>query len=291
MDLFLQTIVNGILIGGVYLIITLGFNLSFGVLSVIDFAVGEWVMLGAFGGYWLNYYLGIDPLVFLPIIFAGFMLIGWLIYPMLQRLLQGRKHNQLLMVLVFTFGLATLIRGGALTAWSFNQRSMETLFSAHSLHVAGLTMPLIRVVAFFIGVLVTLALGWLLYRTRFGLSIRAVAQDEARARLMGVDTKRVAAIVYALYAGLTGMAGLLIGLIYTISPQMGLRYTIFAFFIAVLAGLGYVPGVLLAALLLGIIQALVTVYVGSAYALLVTFLALYLILLVAPRGILNRGQG
>lgn len=290
MDLILQTLVNGILIGGVYLIITLGFNLAFGVLSVIDFAVGEWVMLGAFTGYWLNQYLGIDPLAFLPVVFLVFVIVGFIVYPMLHRLLQGRQHARLLMVFVFTFGLATFLRGSALTAWSFNQRSMESFFSARSVHLASLIMPQIRLVAFAFGVLVTIGIAWMLYRTRFGLSVRAVAQDEGKARLMGVNTKRVSATVYALYAGLTGMAGVLIGVIYTVTPQMGAEYTIFAFFIAVLAGLGYVPGVLLAAVLLGLIQAFVAVYVGAAYALLIVFLSLYVILLVAPRGILNRGK-
>lgn len=290
MDLILQTLVNGILIGGVYLIITLGFNLAFGVLEVIDFAVGEWVMLGAFTGYWLNHYLGVDPLVFLPVTFVVFVIAGSLVYPMLHRLLHGRQHSKLLMVFVFTFGLSTFLKGSALTLWGFNNRSMESFFSTHSAELAGIFMPQIRLVAFSFGILITIAIAWTLYRTRFGLAVRAVAQDEDKARLMGVNTKRVSAIVYALYTGLTGMAGVLIGVIYTVTPQMGVQYTIFAFFIAVLAGLGYVPGVLLAAVLLGLIQAFVAVYISAAYSLLIVFLSLYLILLVAPRGILNRGR-
>lgn len=290
MDLILQTLINGILIGCVYLIITLGFNLAFGVLSVIDFAVGEWVMLGAFTAFWLNHYLGLDPLVFLPVTFLLFMLIGFAVYPMLHRIMQGRQHSKLLMVFVFTFGLSTLLKGTALTVWGFNQRTMESFFSARSLEFAGLVVPQIRLVAFLTGILITVAVAWTLYRTRFGLSVRAVAQDAGKARLMGVRTRRVSAIVYALYAGLTGMAGVLIGVIYTVTPQMGVEYTIFAFFIAVLAGLGYVPGVLLAAVLLGVIQAYVAVYVGAAYSLLVVFLSLYAILLFAPRGILGRGK-
>lgn len=290
MDLLIQTLVNGVLIGGIYLIITLGFNLAFGVLTVIDFAVGEWLMLGAFTAYWLNHYLGIDPLLFLPLVFLIFVAVGFLVFPLLNRLLHGRQHNKLLMVLVFTFGMSTFIRGGALTAWSFDKRSMESFFSARSVDIAGITLPQIRVAAFLIGLAAAAAVGWMLYRTLFGLSIRAVAQDETKARLMGVNTRRVSAVVYALYAGLTGMAGVLIGVVYAIAPQMGLEYTVLAFFVAVLAGLGYVPGVLAAALLLGLIQALVAVYIGSAYSLLIVFLTLYLILLIAPRGIFNRGS-
>jgi branched-chain amino acid transport system permease protein len=106
---------------------------------------------------------------------------------------------------------------------------------------------------------------------------------------MGVDVKRLSANVYGLYAGLTGMAGVLMGAIYSVNPEIGLRYTLFAFFVAVLAGLGSVGGALIAALLLGVIEAFVSTYVGSSYSLLAIFTTLFLVLLISPKGILRRG--
>lgn len=106
---------------------------------------------------------------------------------------------------------------------------------------------------------------------------------------MGVDVKRISSLVYALYAGLTAMAGVLIGAIYSITAQVGPQYTLLAFFVVVLAGLGSVGGVLIAGLFLGILQALVTVYVGADYTLAVVFVVLFAVLLVSPRGLLRRG--
>jgi branched-chain amino acid transport system permease protein len=128
-----------------------------------------------------------------------------------------------------------------------------------------------------------------LYRTRAGLAARAVAQNKEYAGLMGVNVKRVSSLVYALYAGLTAMAGVLIGGIYSITAQDGPLYTLLAFFVVVLAGLGSIGGVLVAGLLLGVLQALVTVYISADYTLAVVFGVLFLTLVVSPRGLLRRG--
>lgn len=290
MTLFAQAIIDGLLIGGIYLIITLGFNLAFGVLGVIDFAVGEWVMLGAFCGYWATQYTKIDPLVFLPL--TGFIcgIVGWFVYFLLSKVLKQRNAKTLLMVFVFTFGVSIFMKGSALTAWGFNRRSLDTIFSSHTLFLGSVFIPEIRLVAFAFALIVGGGIAFMLYKTRFGLAVQAVAIDPAKAKLMGINVGKVSAIVYCVYAALTGMAGEFIGAVYAITPQMGIKYTIFAFFVAVLAGLGYVPGVLVAAVLLGLIQSLVTIYWGAEYSLLIVFLALYVVLLLAPLGILGKGK-
>jgi branched-chain amino acid transport system permease protein len=127
-----------------------------------------------------------------------------------------------------------------------------------------------------------------LYFTRTGLAVRATAQSKESAGLMGVDVKRISTLVYAIYTGLTGMAGMLIGAVYSMSPELGLRYTLFAFFVVVLAGLGSVLGVLLAGLFLGVLQSLTTTYVGADYTLMVVFVVLFVALLLFPHGITRR---
>jgi branched-chain amino acid transport system permease protein len=156
--------------------------------------------------------------------------------------------------------------------------------------VVGLHIPTLRLVGFVFAVVATALFVGFLYFTRTGLAVRATAQDKGTAGLMGVDVKRISMLVYALYAGLTGMAGVLIGAIYAVTAQIGPQYALLAFFVVVLAGLGSVSGVLVAGLILGILQALVTVYVGPSYTLGVVFAVLFLTLLVAPRGILGRGM-
>ncbi|MCL5045406.1 MAG: branched-chain amino acid ABC transporter permease, partial [Actinobacteria bacterium] len=151
------------------------------------------------------------------------------------------------------------------------------------------TVPSLRFAAFVFAVVVTLLFIFFLYRTKTGIAIRGVAQSKPVAGLMGINSQRIAAIVYAIYTGLTATSGVLIGAIFSVNPEMGVRYTIFAFFVVVAAGMGYLPGVVVAGLLLGILDAFVAVYIGGAYTHLVVFLFLYVLLLVAPKGILGRG--
>ena len=289
MDLLLQTLVNGVLVGGLYVTISIGFALAFGVLDVVDFAVGEWVMLGAFAGVAVQDWFGVDPFVMLPAVFVVFAAVGRLLAPLIYRVRTSQYVRPALMALAFTFGIATLARGAMLTGVGFDPRTVQSDLVTGTVAFAGLEIPWPRLAGFLFAVVATGLFVAFLYRTRTGLAIRATAQDKDNAGLMGVDVKRISTLVYSLYAGLTGMAGVLIGTIYSITAQSGPRYTLLAFFVVVLAGLGSITGVLLAGLLLGILQSLVTIYVGADYTLAVVFGVLFLTLLVSPRGILRRG--
>ena len=288
MTLFLQTVLNGILLGGIYIVIAAGFSLVFGVLDIIDFAVGEWVMLGAFTAFFAQHYFHLDAFLLLPVVFVIYFAIGYLIQPLIFRVISTKGHLPMLMGLVFTFGLSTLIKGSALTFWGYDTHSLTSLLAGTALSQT-LSIPALRVAAFAFAVVVTLAFIVFLYRTRTGLAIRAVAQDRDKAALMGVRVRSLASLVYGLYAGMTGMAGVLIGAIFSINAQMGAKYTTFAFFVVVLGGLGYVPGVLVAAVLLGLINTMTTVYLNPSYSFLVVFLVLFLVLIIQPKGILGRG--
>jgi branched-chain amino acid transport system permease protein len=193
------------------------------------------------------------------------------------------------MALAFTFGLAALARGSMLTGVGFDPRTVQIGVVHGTVTVGSLHVPALRLAGFVFAAVTTALFIAFLYRTRTGLAVRAVAQDKQTAGLMGVNVKRVSSLVYALYAGLTAMAGVLIGGIYSITAQDGPRYTLLAFFVVVLAGLGSIGGVLVAGLLLGVLQALVTVYVSADYTLAVVFAVLFLVLIISPRGILRRG--
>ena len=289
MDLFLQTLINGILIGGILICLTIGFQLTFGVLHVIDFAVGGWTMLGGYAAYWLVTLAGIDPFISIFLVFTLFLVIGRGLGPLLYRVRTSRYARPDLMALAFTFGIFLFMRGGALWLWSYNSRSVESVLSGQFLTLGPVTIPLLRLSAFIMALLFSLGLFIMLYRSRFGMAVRALAQNHDHAGLMGVDVKRVSAWVYGIYTGLTASAGVLIATIYSVNPTVGIRYTLFAFFVAVLAGLGSVGGVLVAGLALGLLEAYVATYIGARYSLLIVFGALYLTLLVAPKGVLGRG--
>ncbi|MBU8832924.1 branched-chain amino acid ABC transporter permease [Mycolicibacterium goodii] len=284
-----QALVGGILIGGLYVAISIGFSLSFGVLDVVDLAVGMWVVIGAFAAIVASESLHIDAFALLPAVFVVFGIIGWVIAPLIYRVRMSKYALPALMGLAFTFGLATLIRGGLLTVFGYNPRTVPTSLFPGNISVLGITAPTIRVAGFAFAVIATgLFLAFLFY-TRTGLAIRATAQSKENAGLMGIDVKRTSSLVYAIYTGLTAMAGALLGAIYAMTPEVGLRYTLFAFFVVVLAGLGSVVGVMVAGLFLGILQSLVTTYVGANYTLLVVFAVLFVALLLFPQGISRRG--
>ena len=289
MELFFQTIIDGLLIGGLIIIVGIGFSLCFGVMHIVDFAAGEWVMLGAYAGYLMVRYFGHDPMIYLPVIFLIFFVLGWLVYPLIFRAVSGKGHNPVIMGLVFTFGLSIIAKGGALSVWGYHIQSITTWLSGKSLSIGLVTVPALRFSGFLFGLLVTLLFMAFLYKTKFGIIIRATAQDRDTANLLGADVRKVGAFVYSLYAGVTGMSGVLIGALFSIHAAMGAKYATLAFFVVVLAGMGYVPGVLVAALVLGLLQSFVTVYIGGRYTLAALFLVMYGVLLITPKGILKRG--
>ncbi|MCL6558972.1 MAG: branched-chain amino acid ABC transporter permease [Firmicutes bacterium] len=289
MELIIQTLVNGILIGGIFIAIAVGFSLAFGVMDIIDFAVGEWVMLGAFTAFWLNFFWHVDPLLLLPLVMLLFGVVGYLFQPVLQKVVNIKHRSAALMALAFTFGLSTFFRGSALTLWGFNNRNLFTSLSEKSVTILGVTLPALRLGATLFAIIVTVAFMVFLYKTKTGIAIRAAAENRDVAGLMGIDSRRIARLVYAIYAGLTGMSGIFIGAIFSVFPDMGLRYTAFAFFVVVAGGLGSFSGAIVAGLLLGLIASFVSVYMGGAYVFLVLFLVLYLILLFFPKGILGKG--
>lgn len=288
MEMLVQALITGLLIGGLYVAISIGFSLAFGVLDVVDLAVGMWVVAGAYAGVVIHDATGLDPFLFIPVVFVVFAVVGFLLAPLIYRVRNSRYALPALMALAFTFGIATLMRGAMLEVFGYTPRLVRTSIGEGSLEVAGVTMSWIRIVGF-VFALVSIALFlYFLYYTRTGLAIRATAQSPQSAGLMGVDVKRISALVYAIYTGLTAAAGVLIGAIYSMSPELGLRYTLFAFFVVVLAGLGSVMGVLFAGLFLGVLQSLTTTYVGADYTLLVVFVVLFLALLLFPNGLARK---
>ncbi|EWT06514.1 ABC transporter permease [Intrasporangium chromatireducens Q5-1] len=287
MELF-ASIVGGLLIGGLYVAISLGFSVAFGVLDVVDLAVGMWVVMGAYAAVVVQDWLDVDPLLLLPLYFLFFALVGAVLAPLIYRVRNNRYAMPALMGLALTFGFATIFRGSLLTGFGYTPRTVRTGLANTSWNIFGLVLPAERVAGFLTAAVLTLAFAWFLYFTRSGLAVRAVAQSKENAGLMGVDVKRTSTLIYALYTGLTAMCGAVMGAIYAMTPELGPRYTLFAFFVVVLAGLGSIWGVLVTGLLLGVLQSLVSTFWSADYTLLVVFLSLFVVLLLLPNGIGNR---
>jgi branched-chain amino acid transport system permease protein len=282
-----QTLINGILQGGVYAAAAVGLSLIFGVSGILNAAHGELVMLGAFATYWLFTLYHIDALLTLPISFALLFALGWV----LQYFILNRTLGQpLLLSLLVTFGVSLILVNVALRLWSADHRMLRIPYFEQSLILGDFIVPLSRVVACVVGVGMVAGLSWLLASTRLGRMIRATAQDGEMARMLGVNPRTVYAMTFGLGAGVSGVAGSLVAFYTPVEPNMGLTYTLFAFAVVVLGGLGYTAGVIWGGLALGVAQALTETYLEAGLSLLVAFVLLYAILRFMPAGIMGKGR-
>jgi branched-chain amino acid transport system permease protein len=282
-----QTLINGILQGGVYAAAAVGLSLIFGVSGILNAAHGELIMLGAFATYWLVTLYHVDALLTLPI---SFVLLGALGYALQYFVLNRTLGRPLLLSLLVTFGISLILVNVALRLWSADHRMLRIPYFEHSLLVGPFVIPLSRVVACLVGVGMVAGLSWLLASTRLGRMIRATAQDWEMARLVGVNPRRVYAVTFGLGAGVSGVAGSLVAFYTPVEPNMGLTYTLFAFAVVVLGGLGYTAGVVWGGLALGVAQALTETYLEAGLSLLVAFVLLYLVLRFMPAGIIGKGR-
>jgi branched-chain amino acid transport system permease protein len=282
-----QTLINGILQGGVYAAAAVGLSLIFGVSGILNAAHGELVMLGAFATYWMYTLWHVDPFLSLPVTFGLLFVLGWA----LQYFLLNRTLGQpLLLSLLVTFGISLVILNVALRVWTADYRLMRVPYLDRSIIVGEFIVPRARLMACLLGVAMVAGLSWMLASTRLGRMIRATAQDWEMARLVGVNHRRIYAVTFGIGAGISGMAGSLLAFYSPVEPNMGLSFTLFAFAVVVLGGLGYTPGVLWGGLALGVAQAFTETYLEAGLSLLVAFALLYVILRFMPAGIMGKGR-
>jgi branched-chain amino acid transport system permease protein len=283
----LQNAINGLLIGGVYATVAVGFSLVWGILNVVNIGHGALVMLGAYTTYWLFTLYHVDPLLSLPLTGALLFALG---YPLQRIVINQVIRASFLITFLLTFGLELLITNLALAAWTADFRSVTTPYSGNSIALGPLTIPTIRLVSLGVAALVAAVLHLLMVRSRLGSAIRATASDQEAARLMGIPIAHVYALTFAIAAASAGIAGGLISLSFPIYPAMGAGYTLVAFVTCVLGGLGSVPGALLGGLVLGLLQTYAASWLGPNFDSIVAFSALILVLAVRPAGLLGRAR-
>ncbi len=286
MLLFFQSLLNGILLGGIYAAYSAGFSLIFGVMGVVNIFHGEMVMLGAFMTYWAFTLFHIDPFLTIPFSIFALFIFGYLV----QRFVINRVVEAPPMTsYILTFGIHLIIAYGALWGWTADFRTVTTSYSGFNMNIGGIIVPYARLATFGLALIVVVGLYLLLYKSEVGRAIRATGQDKEMARLMGVRIRGVYAITFGIGAAITGMAGSLMSTYFIIYPQMGLPYTIIAFCVVVLGGMGYVPGALLGGLVLGVVQSLTATYLNAGLSGAFTFILLFIMLVVRPAGILGKG--
>lgn len=268
MDLttFLQLLLFGIVWGGLYTLIATGLNVIYGVMKILNIAHGELMMLGAYMTFWMFTLWNVSPLIGLPLAAVAMFLFGiviqkLLIEPLVARnLSMGEFENATLIVF---FAVLLILQNVALLLWSADYRVIS--YAAEPVNVGPLSVAGNRLIVVFVALLVSAMMFIALQYSMLGKAIRAVSQDMTTARLMGVNVKRIGLIGFGIGSALAGIAGNLASTIYVITPTVGLLFTVKAFTVMVVGGLGSQGGTLLAGLLLGILESFASYFIGAEY--------------------------
>ncbi len=284
--LIVQSAVSGLLVGGMYGLVALGLGLAFGVLRVLNVAHGDFVMLGGYAAFFAFTAWGLDPFLSMPLVFVVLFLFGGLLYlAVFQFVTKSAIDTRIKNSLLISFGLVVILQALAVRFFTADERTISTSYSSAAFTIGFVRIPMVRLAGLVVAIVVAFALEWMLNRTRFGRALRATSEDWTRAALTGIDVRRVYLIAFALSAGLAGIAGSLVALSYSVSPNIGLGWTLSALIVLVLAGLGSMRGIVVAGLLLGLTEGLASVWLGGEYRAVAGLVLFLVALMVRPQGL------
>ena len=286
-DLILQALISGILIGGVYSLIGIGLTIIFGVMRVINFAHGEILMVGMYLTYTLFTHWGIDPYVSILITIPILFIFGGLLQILfINRVLNAHSQNQILL----TIGLGLVITNTMMMIFTSDYKILTTTYSSSSMKLMNLSISTPMSISFLITGVIILGLYFFLKKTDTGQAIYATAQDREAAKLMGVNVKMISIITFGLGSALAGTAGALVSPTYYIFPQVGGAFTLKAFVITVLGGMGSVLGAGLGGLIVGIAESVGAVAFSAGWKDVVVYVNFLAILLFKPSGLLGKSK-
>lgn len=287
MELFAQACSDAVLLAGLYALMAVGLSLSFGIIRIINFAHGEMMMLGSYGAFWLFTYLGMDPLISLPLVIVAGYVLGWLMFQgFVAKVLDAPHINQILL----TFGLGLVIQNIIVITWTADARSVMPAYATASLSLGPVFIVYGRLIAFIVaGALIGGLIAWLML-SEDGRATRAVAENGTAATLMGINVRSIYALSMGISCALGAATGVIVSFILTITPFMGFPMLIKAIAIVILGGMGSVAGTAIGALALAFGETFVAYYVpdGSGWAEGLSFVLIIGILLLRPRGILGQ---
>jgi branched-chain amino acid transport system permease protein len=273
------------LLGGVYALIAVGLTLIFGVMRVVNFAYGEFLMLAMYLAFFAFAFLGLDPYVTLVVALPLFLGLGWLSYRVVMRPVIHASHNAQVFT---TVGLSIALQNVALVLWTADARFVRTDYYALTLRLGSAALNLAQVVAFGVSVVLTAALFAFLRWSYTGKVMRATAQDRQASSLMGIDTDRIYALTWAVGITCVGAAGVLLSPIYPVYPTAGLQFVLIAFVAVVLGGLGDMAGALIASLIVAAVEVAGSYLFGTAWKEVLYLLLFVGILIVRPAGLFGQ---
>jgi branched-chain amino acid transport system permease protein len=284
-----QNAVFGVLIGGLYGLGAVGLSVVFGVLRMLNVSHGELIMLGGYVTFWLFSLWGLDPFVSILIVGPVLFIVGAVFYRlMFSPLTQFAEDQKIKNSILIGFGLGLALQTLAILLWEADDRAVTPSYAGQVLPLGGVVVPLSRLAALILAFLVLGGLHLFLTRTRAGTAIRATAQDETGAMLVGIPIARVFLIAFALGSALAGVAGSLVTVSDAINPTIGLHWTLKALIVVVLGGMGNIFGTFVAGLFLGVAESMSGFLLGNAYREVVGLILFLIVLSVRPQGLFAR---
>lgn len=276
--------IASLLLGGLYVAVSIGVALIFGVMRVINFAHGEFIMLAMYAVYWAHEMMGLDPyltgIALVPLIFI-------LSVTVLRPFILWLVKSSVLIQVFATLGLSIALQNLALVLWAGNYRSVQLPYGSTLIRLAGANIPLTRLIAFVVAFSLIIGFAVFLRTSMYGKAIRATAQNGRAARLMGIDVEGVYVNVFALGIASAALAGVLLMPIYSVHPDVGFQQALVAFVVVVLGGLGSLPGAILGGLLIGFVEVFSGYFISPSMKQVVYFLVFILILVLRPAGLMG----
>ncbi len=287
LPLLLQSIVSGILMGGVYSLIAIGLTLIFGVMRIINFAHGSFMMLGMFTTYWLFILLGIHPylslLISIPVLFVlGLFVERFLI----AQVLNAPEHNQLLL----TLGISLFIENFALFLWSPNFRTLDIGYLKKAATVGTVMISFPKVIAFLFAIMLTGLLYYFLKNTDLGKAIRASSEEKEGALTVGINLKRIYYVAFGIGTACVGAAGTLTATFFYVNPHVGGIFVITAFVVVVLGGMGNIIGALVGGIIIGLAESVGAAFLPGQLKRFIIYFIFILVLLFKPEGLFGRSR-
>jgi branched-chain amino acid transport system permease protein len=287
LDLLINAIVAGVMLGGFYAAVTCGISIAFGILDIVNIAHPAFIILGSYIAYIINSQFGFDPILTSIVVLPAFYALGAIVYQVYYVSFE-RRGQEALRGLAFFFGLLFITEVGLILVFGVDYRYVEAIYIGPTLHYGFVDLPLRMLIPCLVSLLLILVLQIYLTRTFIGRAIMAVAQDQEALRLMAADPIRIKRIAFAISIATASLAGAFLIVIQPVEPSVGREYIGRVFAICVMGGMGSLPGTLIAAILLGVVESFTATFYGPSWAPAVSFGFLLLTLAFRPAGILGR---
>lgn len=284
---FLQYVFNGLVVGGTYALLGVGLALIYGIMRIVNFAQGEFYMLGAYFFYTLWVLLGINPLVAMLAAFVAVLLFGLAFERIFIRPLRKEPPES---AMLMCMGLAIVLQNAALLIWGGEVQTVPKIVQTTSLSLGGVVVSTDRIWIFAIAVMLIMATNMFIARTKTGRALRATFQDTAAAEVVGVNIEKIYSITFGFGVALAAAGGFLLAPLYLISPTMGALAVGKAFAVVVLGGMGNIQGAIFGGLLLGVVESLGAGYISSGYKDAFGIIVMILVILFRPQGLLGRAK-